>query len=63
LFRDAAVASKDTVVTYCHIGMQASLLYLTARRLGFEAKLYDGSFEEWSRRSELPVTNRATAKQ
>lgn len=59
LFKAAAVAAGDTVVTYCHIGMQASLLYLTARRLGHPARLYDGSFEEWSRRTDLPLVNRA----
>ena len=55
LFAQAGAAKGDTVVTYCHIGMQASLLYLAARRLGFDAKIYDGSFEEWSKKSELPV--------
>jgi thiosulfate/3-mercaptopyruvate sulfurtransferase len=60
LFRDAAVAARDTVVTYCHIGLQASLLYLSARRLGHTARLYDGSFEDWSKRTELPLTNRST---
>lgn len=59
LFREAGVAAGDTVVTYCHIGLQASLLYLTARRLGYEARLYDGSFEDWSRRTDLPLTVRA----
>ena len=55
LFEEAGAAKGDTVVTYCHIGMQASLLYLAARRLGYDARMYDGSFEEWSKRGELPV--------
>ncbi|HJU89713.1 MAG TPA: rhodanese-like domain-containing protein [Gemmatimonadaceae bacterium] len=55
-FSAAGVKSKDVVVTYCHIGMQASVLYLAARALGHQARLYDGSFQDWSSRSELPVT-------
>ncbi len=55
LFEQAGVAKGDTVVTYCHIGMQASLLYLAARSQGFPARIYDGSFEDWAKRSELPV--------
>jgi len=55
LFTQAGVKPGDTVVTYCHIGMQASVLYVAARLLGHDAALYDGSFEDWSRRSELPV--------
>lgn len=45
----------DTVVTYCHIGQQASLAWFTARLLGYRAMLYDGSFQDWSARLELPV--------
>lgn len=55
LFNTAGVKSGDTVATYCHIGQQASLLYFVARYLGYEAHLYDGSFEDWSHRPELPV--------
>jgi thiosulfate/3-mercaptopyruvate sulfurtransferase len=51
----AGVSTGDTVVTYCHVGMQASLVYVAARSAGFPTKLYDGSFEEWSGRAELPV--------
>jgi thiosulfate/3-mercaptopyruvate sulfurtransferase len=42
-------------VTYCHIGQQATLLYFAARYLGMDARLYDGSFQDWSMRSDLPV--------
>lgn len=55
LFEQAAVTRGDTVITYCHIGMQASLLYLAARSQGHPARIYDGSFEDWAKRSELPV--------
>jgi thiosulfate/3-mercaptopyruvate sulfurtransferase len=54
LFAQAGVGAGDTVVTYCHIGMQASLLYLAARRLGLNARIYDGSWEEWSKNAALP---------
>ena len=55
LFNAAGVKQGDSVATYCHIGQQASLLYFVARYLGYEAHLYDGSFEDWSHRLELPV--------
>jgi thiosulfate/3-mercaptopyruvate sulfurtransferase len=54
-FRDAGVESGDRVVSYCHIGQQATVVYFVARYLGFDARLYDGSFEDWSRHADLPV--------
>lgn len=55
LFADAGADPGDLVVTYCHTGQQASLLYFVARYLGYTVKLYDGSFQEWSAKPELPV--------
>ena len=57
LFAAAGAKPGDTVVTYCHIGQQATAVAFAARTLGFKVVLYDGSFEDWSRRVELPVTN------
>ena len=58
LFDQAGVKQGNKVVTYCHIGMQASALYVAARILGYDAAVYDGSFEEWSRKTELPVVGK-----
>jgi thiosulfate/3-mercaptopyruvate sulfurtransferase len=57
LFDAAGVKPGVTVVPYCHIGQQASLVYFVARYLGYEARLYDGSFEDWSSRDDLPVVD------
>jgi thiosulfate/3-mercaptopyruvate sulfurtransferase len=55
-FTNAGVKPGDTVVTYCHIGQQATATLFAARTLGFKVMLYDGSFEDWSKR-DLPVEN------
>ena len=55
LFNQSEVKPKTTIATYCHIGQQASLLYFVARYLGYDAHVYDGSFEEWSNNPALPV--------
>jgi thiosulfate/3-mercaptopyruvate sulfurtransferase len=58
LFDQAGAKKGNKVVTYCHIGMQASALYLASRILGYDVALYDGSWEEWSRKSELPIVGK-----
>lgn len=55
LFDEAGVEKGDAVVTYCHIGQQASLAYFVARMLGYKVRIYDGSFQEWSNSEEKVV--------
>ncbi|HVZ48627.1 MAG TPA: rhodanese-like domain-containing protein, partial [Gemmatimonadaceae bacterium] len=59
IFDAAGATPGNRVVTYCHIGMQASALYVAARLLGYDAAVYDGSWEEWSRNAALPIVGPA----
>jgi thiosulfate/3-mercaptopyruvate sulfurtransferase len=62
LFTTAGVAQGDTVIGYCHIGQQATAMLFAARVTGHPVLLYDGSFEDWSRRTDLPVDNPSARK-
>ena len=53
-FLAAGVQPGDTVVAYCHVGQQATVVLFAARLLGHPARLYDGSFEDWNNR-KLPT--------
>jgi thiosulfate/3-mercaptopyruvate sulfurtransferase len=50
----AGAAPGKPVVVYCMVGMRASVMYLVARHLGLDAKLYDGSIVDWTLR-KLPT--------
>jgi len=48
LFEAAGAGAKKTNVTYCYSGVQGAFDYFLLRYLGYDARLYDGSFSEWS---------------
>jgi thiosulfate/3-mercaptopyruvate sulfurtransferase len=56
LFRASGAADGGTVVTYCVVGLRASFAYFVARLLGYDAKLYDGSWREWGSK-DLPYVS------
>jgi thiosulfate/3-mercaptopyruvate sulfurtransferase len=61
-FAAAGITDGQTVVTYCHIGQQATVVWFAARLLGYDAKLYDGSFQDWTRHAGFPIVNPAAPK-
>jgi thiosulfate/3-mercaptopyruvate sulfurtransferase len=56
IFAAAGVTPGDTVAAYCHVGQQATVVILAARLLGYPARLYDGSYNEW-KSLKLPTEN------
>ena len=55
LLAQSGVKGDKPVITYCHIGQQATVLWFVATMLGYDVKMFDGSFQEWSGTSRLPV--------
>jgi len=55
VFERAGVKPGDTVVAYCHVGQQATLVLFAARLLGHPVMLYDGSFQDWAVNNRGPV--------
>jgi thiosulfate/3-mercaptopyruvate sulfurtransferase len=54
VFADAGLGG-GTVVTYCAVGMRASLAYFAARVSGVPALLYQGSMNDWEARPGYPL--------
>ncbi len=63
LFADAGAGPGSEIVLYCTVGLRASHLYFVARYLGYEPRLYDGSWADWSRRPDLPVATGAAPEE
>ncbi len=55
LLAKAGVGPNQEVVTYCAVGMRASLMGWAARAVGVPARIYIGSWQDWSRDDKNPV--------
>ena len=55
LYEEAGMDPEGVMVSYCRTGMQSSHTYFTAKYLGYDVRMYDGSFMEWSAAEDLPV--------
>lgn len=54
LYASRGIVPGKKIVTYCEVGLQASHGYFLAKYLGYDAAMYDGSYQEWSSKN-LPV--------
>jgi thiosulfate/3-mercaptopyruvate sulfurtransferase len=55
LYGKAGFSTDRPVVTYCRTGRSASLSYFALKYLGYDARLYDGSFSQWQASESNPV--------
>lgn len=55
LFERAGVKPGQQIVTYCAVGMRASLMAWAATSLGLPAQVYVGSWQDWSQDAANPV--------
>ncbi len=54
LYASRGLAPGKKIVTYCEVGLQASHGYFLAKYLGYDAAMFDGSYQEWTAKN-MPV--------
>ena len=55
LLLEAGLAPGQQAVTYCAVGMRASLMYLVARYVGVQSRVYLGSWRDRQQQPGYPV--------
>jgi len=57
LYAQAGFSGESQVITYCRTGRSASMTYFVLKYLGYDVRLYDGSFSQWQADSTNSVEN------
>jgi len=60
LWEKTGARADGRVITYCRTGVQASHAYFVAKYLGYDVRMYDGSFMEWSAAKDTQVETGAS---
>jgi thiosulfate/3-mercaptopyruvate sulfurtransferase len=55
MYSQAGFTGESQVITYCRTGHSASMTYFVLKYLGYDVRLYDGSFSEWQASAANPV--------
>lgn len=60
IYSDAGITGKDPVIVYCRIGERAAhTWFVLSQILGYEVRLYDGSWTEYGNSVGVPIANPA----
>ena len=60
LYADKGITGSNPIITYCRIGERAALTwFVLSEILGYDVKLYDGSWTEYGNTVGVPIVNNA----
>lgn len=62
MYDDLGASEERPLITYCRTGMQSSFDYFVAKYLGYNVRMYPGSFLDWSRKG-LPLESHQGTEQ